>query len=186
MKPPQGFGEAERIREGDREAFKVLFQTHYEALCRYAFRYVDSPEVAEDLVQDVFFDVWKRRAAWQPTHSPRAFLYGAVRNQTLNHLRRVRAFRRLDEPGEPGEPLSLENPEASVHYEELRQDTERAVLELPPRCRDVFILSREHELTYPEIAATLGISIKTVETHMGRALQHLRERLSRHRFPPRS
>ena len=179
-----GSGQLEHIRAGDRAAFKALFQAHYGALCRYALRYVDSVEIAEDLVQDVFFDLWKRRAACRPEHSLKAFLYGAVRNQTLNHLRRVR--RQASEPDALGDLLSREDPEETMHVEELRRVAERAVSELPPRCRDVFVLSREHELSYAEIGAALGISVKTVETHMGRALQHLRDRLSAHRSSRRA
>lgn len=174
----RGSEEAERIRAGDRNAFRALFVAHYEALCRYACRYVDSLDVAEDLVQEVYFDLWKRRATWYPRHSARAFLYGAVRNQTLNHQRRTRARNHAAGQDVLGSLRSSEDPEEAFRYEELTRLTEQAVSELPPRCRHVYILSREHDLTYAEIAATVGISVKTVETHMGRALQHLRDRLS--------
>lgn len=173
--------QAERIRAGDRAAFRALFLAYYENLCRYAYRYVGSLETAEDLVQDVFFDLWKRRATWYPKHSSRAFLYGAVRYQTLNYKRRVRARHRVSGPEPESELLSLDDPEEALQYQELNRDVARAIDALSPRCRHVFMLSREHELTYAEIAAVAGISLKTVETHMGRALQHLRERLSSRR-----
>lgn len=177
-----GSGLAERLRQGDRTAFKELFHAHYQALCSYACRYVNSLEVAEDLVQEVFLDLWQRRHSWHPEHSPRAFLYGAVRNQTLNHQRRLRARQHVGRNGKGQsvfyEPPSQENPEETLRYQELRRAAQRAISELPQRRRQIFILSREHSLTYVEIAIALDISVKTVETQMGRALQHLRDRLS--------
>lgn len=173
------FGQAERVRRGDRAAFKALFHTYYDALCNYACRYVDSLEVAEDLVQDVFFDLWKRRRTWRPQHSPKAFLYGAVRNQTLKHRRRSRGHTHVNGQDALREIPSQQNPEQSLRDRELTRVSQQAIDELPERRRHIFILSREHDLTYAEIAVALGISVKTVETQMGRALQHLRERLSR-------
>ncbi len=174
--------QAARIRRGDRRAFKALFHAHYEPLFRYAFRYVRSVEVAEDLVQDVFLDLWVRRASWHPRHSPKAYLFGAVRNQTLNHRRGLRARNQHAVRFEEAEDVlrdvpSAENPERALHGRELAGAAQRAIKELPSRRRHIFILSREHDLTYAEIAAVLSISIKTVETQMGRALRHLRQRL---------
>lgn len=171
---------AERIRQGDREAFKELFQAHYDALCRYACRYVASLEVAEDLVQEVFFDLWKRRSTWHPEHSPKAFLFGAVRNQTLKHQRRSRGSTQvLNGQQEILQEVSSQgSPARSLRSRELTERGQQAINELPERRRHIFILSRKHGLTYAEIAIALDISVKTVETQMGRALQHLRNRLS--------
>ena len=179
--PPGEARQVEQIRDGDWDAFRALFLAHYPALCRYVHRYVRSQEVAEDLVQEVFFDLWKRRAGWHPEHAPRAFLYGAVRNQMLNHQRRLRTRPQLGTGEALGALLASEDPEETVAYEDFVRVAARAVVALPPRCRDVFVLSREHELTYAEIAATLGISVKTVESHMARALKHLRDHLAPHR-----
>lgn len=169
---------AVRIRRGDRDAFKELFHRHYDALCRYACGYVRSLEIAEDLVQEVFFDLWKRRRAWHPEHSPKAFLYGAVRNQTLKHRRRVRNRRQVRGREVLGELNAEGGPEQSFRDRELSGIARRAIGELPERRRHIFMLSRRHGLTYAEIAVALDISVKTVETQMGRALRHLRDRLS--------
>lgn len=174
---PCGSGLAEHVRRGDPTAFNDLFHAHYEALCRYACCYVHSPEVAEDLVQDVFFDLWKRRCSWHPERSAKAFLFGAVRNQTLNFNRRVRAQNYLRRHDAADRLSSRENPEQALQYTELARVAQRAISDLPERRRQIFILSREHDLTYAEIATTLEISVKTVETQMGRALRQLRGRL---------
>lgn len=174
----------ERLRRGDQTAFKELFDAHYDALCRFACQYVHSLEVAEDLVQDVFSDLWVRRASWQPQRSSKAYLYGAIRNQTLNHQRRERVRSRGESnPRVRGVPAldnvpSDENPEQTLRGQELAGAAQQAIMELPRQRRFIFVLSREHELTYAEIALVLGVSVKTVETQMGRALKHLRERLA--------
>lgn len=173
-----GSEQTEQIRHGDREAFKELFHAQYEALCRYAYRHVGALEVAEDLVQNVFFDLWKRRATWDPRHSPRAFLYGAVRNQIRKHHRRSSIRNHVTGADVVDDLPAQEDPEAALHDRDLHRMKDQALDALPLRCRHVFMLSREHGLTYAEIAAVLSISIKTVETHMGRALQLLRGRFS--------
>lgn len=175
----EGFDQAKRIRRGDRAAFKELFHAHYEALTDFAYYYVGSLEVAEDLVQEVFFDLWKRRKYWHPDHSPRAFLYGAVRNQTLKYQRRSRVRDHVQEKEVLDRLPGQENPEWRLRNQELEEAARRAINELPQRRRQIFILSRQHDLTYAEIAIALDISIKTVETQMGRALDHLRDRLSK-------
>jgi RNA polymerase sigma-70 factor (ECF subfamily) len=187
-----GFGQAERIRQGDRVAFQELFYAHYQPLCAYACSYVHSFEVAEDLIQEVFLDLWKRRSAWYPDHSLKAFLYGAVRNQALNYRRQLLTRRRAqasieresissaDDPEKMLDDveLALDNDELALDDDELALAARRAIIELPEHRRHIFMLSREENLSYAEIASTLGISVKTVETQMARALRHLRSRLS--------
>lgn len=179
-------GQAEqvkRIRRGDRTAFEALFRAHYEALCRFAIRYVDSIEVAEDLVQDVFFDLWKRRRAWQPEQSARAFLYGAVRNQGLKHRRWADVRENVQGHEALADVAGPQDPARTVADRESLEVARKAISELPPRRRIVFLLSRRHGLTYAEIATALNISVKTVETQMGRALKALRDQFSAQQLP---
>lgn len=170
--------QAERIRRGDRVAFQKLFHANYDALCAYASLFVRSSQVAEDLVQEVFCDLWKRRCMWHPEYSTKAFLFGAVRHQTCNYRRRLRVQEQIDDSTLVDGLLSQEDPEQLLHGNELRRIAQEAIDELPERRREIFVLSREHHLTYAEIASRLGISIKTVETQMGRALHYLRDRLA--------
>jgi RNA polymerase sigma-70 factor (ECF subfamily) len=162
-----------RMQGGDERAFEHLFLCYYDALCRFASRYVSSSDAVEDLVQDVFFSVWQRREALDPQQSLRAYLYKATRNEALKHLDRQerwpRAQREVRERslrGQPGEKMQ---------HNELKAEMWKALDALPDRRREVFLLSRRHELTYAEIAELLDISVKTVETQMGRALQFLEE-----------
>jgi RNA polymerase sigma-70 factor (ECF subfamily) len=87
--PGQDAAWLERIRAGDPGAFEALFREHYHGLCLFAARLVASDAVAEELVQDVLLRVWQQRERWTVTGSVAAYLYGAVRNQALGHLRRA-------------------------------------------------------------------------------------------------
>jgi RNA polymerase sigma-70 factor (ECF subfamily) len=153
-------------------AFDALVRAQYGKLCGFAHRLVGSDAVAEELVQDVLTAVWAQGPAWTP-EDPVAFLWRAVRNRAVSLHRREQVQRRRDAASEPGEATV---PSVAEQYDkqELREALARAIWALPERCRTVYTLSREQEMSYSEIAAALGLSIKTVETHMGRALKALR------------
>jgi len=162
--------------EADRETLEGLFRAHFGELVAFASRHVGPSSAAEDLVQDVFFAIWKNRAAMRDSPALRAYLYRATYNRCLNALRHQRIERDLAPP--PIEE-SLETPaDERLIAEETDLAIRRAVGSLPERCQLIFRLSRENGLTYSEIALVAGVSIKTVETQMGRALRSLREQLA--------
>jgi len=173
---------ARRMRLGDERALEMIFRTHYPGLVGFVRRYVKTSEIAEELVQDLFLKLWSRRGSLGAIDSVKTYLFRAARNTALNYLRR----RKLEhewlekEGGATAEEHSQEGDE-SVTESELTTAVRAAVDRLPPRCREVFMLSRDGGLTYGEIAKSLGISIKTVETQMGRALKALRESLKSYR-----
>lgn len=173
---------AERIRQGDEEAFAEMVRACYADLFDFACSYTRVPEAAEDLVQEVLLNVWERRHTWHPQGSPRAYLFGAVRNRALNVLRdrRTRRAEVLDARGAAAE--GDEDPEQALRYRELVQDYRAAVAALPERRRLVFRLSRLYGLTYEEVAEVMGISLNTVRTQMTAALKHLRARLTDHLY----
>lgn len=167
-----------RIRCGDEEAFESLFRSYYDALFDFVRYHVGAPHVAEELVQDVFMSIWKRGGDWQPHTSVRAYLYGAARNQAISHIRR-RRVQRLREVDEDPEPQSTSaSADEVLAYNELERVVGDYVDALPERRRLIYILSRQHGLSYREIAEALDISLSTVEVQMWRALKYLRERLS--------
>lgn len=168
----------EEIREGSKEGFEALYRFYYPRLCQFVFRYVKSKAAAEDVVHNVFHKVWKNRKGLKANGKLRAYLYTAVRNESYKHLnqRKRDAFAELDD-------LSFlesreTSPEEKINGKEFKQAVKTAISELPERRRDVFLMSREDNLTYREIAEVLGISIKTVETQISRSLKHLRKELS--------
>jgi RNA polymerase sigma-70 factor (ECF subfamily) len=151
----------------------------YEALCRYASTIVGSWDTAEDLVQEVFVRLWERHRDQLPLREPKAYLFRAVRNSALNHISAARNARRnadADVHALPGS--SSFSPDNALNTQITREAINTSINALPDRQEEVFRLSRNHHLTYAEIAEVLGISVKTVETHMGRALAFLRNRLS--------
>ncbi len=167
----------ERLRRGDASAFDAIFRAWYAPLVGTAERMLRDRAVAEELVQDVMLELWRRRETLAPDGSPQAYLFQATRNRVLNHLR----HRRIEQRSEPevrAESSSPPNADAPLGEEELAVAVQRAVQSLPDRCREVFELSRVHGLKYAEIARELGISVKTVEAQMGKALRTLRERLA--------
>ena len=167
----------ERLRQGDASAFDTIFRTWYGPLVGTAERMLRDRAVAEELVQDVMLELWRRRETLSSDGSPQAYLFQATRNRVLNHLRHLKIEQR-SEPEVRGEISSTPHADAALVQEELDVAVQRAVQSLPDRCREVFELSRVHGLKYAEIARTLGISVKTVEAQMGKAFRTLRERLA--------
>jgi RNA polymerase sigma-70 factor (ECF subfamily) len=166
-----------RLSRGDEEAFDAIFRTWYARLVRVADGLVRDPAVAEELVQDVMLELWRRREQLAPGSAPQAYLFQATRNRALNHLRHRQVQRRAEPQLLVDEPRAAPAP-SEIDAADMDAAVRRAVEELPPRCREVFELSRVHGLRYAEIATTLGVSVKAVEAQMTKALRTLRERLA--------
>ena len=171
----------ERIRTGDPMAFEALFHAYHASLCSFAYRYLGARDLAEEMVQEVFLFVWERRESWDVRSSVRSYLFTAVRNAALSYLRHERVVARRDarvrilqDTVAPGADLEVVQAETVAAIQE-------AVARLPDRCRLVFTLHREQGLTYAEVAEVLGISPRTVEVQIGRALKSLRRCLAAHR-----
>jgi RNA polymerase sigma-70 factor (ECF subfamily) len=164
------------VTSSERDAFEAVFRAHYDGLVRFANRLVRSHAEAEELVHDVLLKVWMRRAHLAPTEELKTYLFRSTYNHALNHLRRRKVERLWKRSLPPDEPIA---PPTSSDDDIHKMETavRRAVDDLPPRCKEIFLLSREDGLTYSGIASTLGVSIKTVETQMGRALKALRAAL---------
>lgn len=167
----------------DADAFEALVRAHYERLCNFAFRLLGSREAAEDIVHDVFLQIWRHRDRFE-FQDPLAYLYRAVRNRAAGHHRheamRTRVLASLDPTAGADEPAAASDSAAEQESHELAEAVARAVNALPPRCRLIFTMSREQGLTYAEIAAALDLSVKTVEAQMSRAFKLLRPRLARY------
>jgi RNA polymerase sigma-70 factor (ECF subfamily) len=167
----------DRLRRSDDAAFDTIFRANYPPLVGLAEQLVRERAVAEEIVQDVMLELWRRREALVVEDSLRAYLYRATRNRALNHLRHGRV-ERIGAPHAAGSStVGPDAPERLVE-EELDVAVHEAIGSLPERCREIFELSRMHGLRYAEIASTLGISVKTVEAQMGKALRTLRTQLA--------
>ena len=171
-----------RVRLGDERAVESLFEAYYPALCHFVRSYLRSPESAEDVVQTVFLRIWEHRATWQPTNGVRAYLFAACRNRALGALKhdRVVAHSAAQVTSELVARASGRGdtaPDEAAQAVELARALRAAVDTLSERRRTVIILRWQHQMSYAEIASVLGISVKTVEVHIGRALASLREQL---------
>ena len=182
--PDERAGDAElvrRLKAGDERALEALFSAHYGMLCGVVRRIVFAPDVAEELVQDVFYKLWSKRQDLE-IDALKTYLYRAARNTALNHLRRQKLEQAFGErEAAKGEPATVEATDDGAAEGEVAAAVRAAVGRLPMRCREIFLMSRDGGLTYQQIATELGISIKTVETQMGRALKSLRVSLAQYR-----
>ncbi|TDB65981.1 RNA polymerase sigma-70 factor [Arundinibacter roseus] len=174
------------VQDGDYVAYRELFTRYYRSLCTYAMRVVVVREVAEEVVSDVFVKLWKNREQIEVHTSFEAYMYRAVRNQSLDYLK-LRMHRVYERESLESIQWNLAyadhyTPAEEVVFNEFYDRMERYINDLPRQCQLIFRMSREEGLRYREIADQLKISIKTVETQMGRALKVLRERVPENRL----
>jgi len=161
------------IEHDDYVAFQSLFEKMYGPLCQFCIKFVRSHEVAEELVSDVFYSIWKNRKRLIVS-SPKAYLFASVRNKGFDHLRKVKKMVHCDLDKATHLPADVANSQDLLVMQELNACAEKSIAKLPKQCRLVYELSRDQGLKYKEIAVILRVSVKTVETQMGRALKHLR------------
>ncbi|WP_119079203.1 RNA polymerase sigma factor [Chitinophaga alhagiae] len=158
----------------DNKAFETLYQRHAEALYLFAYRKLPVPHVVEDLLQDVFANIYRNRASLSGIGNFRAYLFTALRYRLLNELRNslLHAQHREQLPTET-------TAEAPLRYDlhQLEKAFNAALEKFTERSREIFLLSRRDHLSYKEIADRLGISVKAVEKHMSRSLHALRHEL---------
>ena len=162
------------LKAGQHEAMDYLFDRYYNMMCSKALHYVHDSEKAEDIVQDVFFNIWKKRAEMDIHFSIRAYLIRCVTNRALNYIRdKKRITFELDDQIKDHST----NIEEDIYYSETEKFILDQINTLSPRCRQIFKMNRIEQMKYKEIAVELNISIKTVEHHIAKGLHFVREKL---------
>lgn len=167
----------ERLRHKDKRAFELIFNQYYGLLKSYSLRFVDSTEEGDEVVQEVFVKFWEKCEKIAPDSSIKSYLYRSVHNTCLNYIKHQKV---KDSYKQYVIGFMEEGYDA---YEEVKktEGIQARILDeidnLPPRCSEIFKLSRLEGLKYKEIADHLNISIKTVEVQMGKALRVLRDKL---------
>jgi RNA polymerase sigma-70 factor (ECF subfamily) len=160
-----------RLKQDDERAFDALFR-HYSALVyRFAFSYLKSRPAAEEIVQECFIKIWEKRAQLRDDVPLKGYLFTTAHHAVLNELRRDQHHLRLNGEVAAAGPASVAN---EAEYQEMEALYAAALDRLPPKQREVFVLSRQLGLSYPEIAARQGVSVKTVEAHIMQALKTMR------------
>ena len=161
-----------QIKVNNQEALEALFNKYYYNLCDFAFQFVRSFDLTEEVVSDVFLKIWKNRHDLVITGNFKAYMYTATRNQALNYLQKEkREWTSLDELKE--ESSKRYRPDEELMFQELENRIEILINTLPPRRKVIFKLSRIEGLTYQEIADILSISIHTVQNQMVSAVKQL-------------
>lgn len=168
------------------QRFRQIFRALYSSLSFYATRLVQDDE-AEDIVQEAFMELWKRKEDIEDESHIKAFLYRIVYTRALNVIKHRTVVNNHADSVKKVTKFKLDyyDPEANdvmgyIEGLETRKQINDAISELPAKCREVFILSYQHDKKNKEIAEQLGISIRTVEVHLYKALKTLRTRLKRH------
>lgn len=170
-----------RIRSGDGLALSDLVRLYTVWLLEVARGVVESPDLAQDVVQDVFVHLWDKRAQLDIRESVSAFLYRAVRNRAQDVAKHERAQHRLGEvfreQQESDDRAQDQSGEIDFDSAEFRAALDAALGQLQPRTRDIFLMRAEQEMSYEEIAAALGITVSTAYTQLYRATKELAKRL---------
>jgi RNA polymerase sigma-70 factor (ECF subfamily) len=173
-----------KLREGDDDTYIFLFRKYYVPLCSYARRYVGRKDVAEEIVSDTFFNIWRNRNTLEIRSSVKGYLFHAVCNNSLSYLRKLKKEERLDDffkdTSEENIGFAVTPDEISsdsLILKDLSQTIDQAVSQLPAQQQTVFRLKRYEGKKLKEIAQIMGLSVKTVEMHLSKAMLSLRKSL---------
>jgi len=161
------------IKNGDKQAFKYIFDTYFTALCRFMYLYLGNTQEAEDIASDILASIWENRKKLEIRLTFKAYLFQAAKNRCLNAIRDRKATVSLDDIN--GQDTPQVNVTDSLETEELNHLIQEAILSLPDKCREVFLKSRTNNLTNQEIAESMDISVKTVEAQITKALKQIRK-----------
>ncbi len=163
------------LQDNPQKGFEMLYNRFYKPLCSHAVRFVYSKDVAEDIISDIFLSIWKNKTFENIHISYRAYLFTSVRNRCFLYLQQEhKKFTDIDDKENTWIEPS-DSPEEMMFYDELRNQIEKSIGELPPQCQKVFLMNRYEGKKYKEIAEELNIAQKTIEAHISKALAHLRQ-----------
>jgi len=166
-------------KTNEEQAFELLFRRYYLRLCGFANKFLADSSESEEIVQEVFLSIWKKKDQLQLDDQIRPYLFKSVQNLCYNfleHRKVVNSYYSVIELVYKNQSNDF-NTYESVLYSEFQQRVDQGINSLPEQCRLIFNLSRQEGLKYAEIAERLGISVKTVETQMSRALSKLKVEL---------
>lgn len=170
---------SQKLRSEDELAFEILFRKYYLRLCGFANKFIANSAESEEIVQEVFLNIWKKKDKLNLDDEIRPYLFKSVQNLCFNfleHRKVIDSYYSVIDIVYRNQAEDFDTYE-SVLYTEFQSRAERAIDSLPEECGKIFRMSRHDGLKYAEIADKLGISVKTVETQMSRALAKLKTEL---------
>ena len=165
-----------KIKDGNVQVFETLFRAYYDPLCRYAYQWVENRETAEEIVQDLFYVLWKERENLQIFTSVNGYLYRSVKNKSLQHIEQERVRNDYRKMYAENAVIETSTPQEDLEYKELEEQIQEVLYHLPERRQMIFHMHRVEGKKYHEIARELQISVKTVEAEMSKALRELRNK----------
>ena len=168
---------ADQIKKGQAHAFDQMFDRYSQSLYRFSKSLLKNHEDAEEVVQEVFFRIWKKRDELNERKSFRSFLFSIAYNLIVDQFRQRVKDQKYEQFLIKEAQQNYLNPENKLEYKELKKQVDKAVTELPEQRKKIYQLSREKGLSYKEIAGRLHIKPKTVENHINLALKYIRKRL---------
>ncbi len=166
------------LRQGDESALRSIFDRHYPLLLQDVYRIVPDQDTCQDLAQEVFVELWRKRSELNIHTSLRAYLRRAAVNRALTYLKNQRRLRFEGDEWTDTADTSTADIRRKEEQETLEQALHRAIATLPEKCRIVFSLSRFEQFSHREIAEQLGISVKTIENQITKAMRMLRDALT--------
>jgi len=167
----------DNIKKNDKASFSIIFTQYYKDLVTFSFGIVRNINTAEEIVQDVFINLWENRASLQIERSLKSYLLKSVQNYSLNWLQHVKVQSRFATYAKDHHLLSGNETENYVLHSELEQNLQQALDKIPPEYAQAFRMNRFENLSYPEIGQKLGVSTRTIEVRISKALSLLREAL---------
>ena len=165
------------IKKGDKKSFQKLYHNYYYKILNFSYKHLQSKEESEEITQDVFMKIWKKRADLNEELSFDGLIFKIAKFAIIDRIRKKSKLPHTQEVGPENQP-SYAPIEDELSFKELKLIYEEIIESLPEKRRQVYLMSRNEGLTHPQIAQQLNISIKTVENQMGAALKHIREKLS--------
>jgi RNA polymerase sigma-70 factor (ECF subfamily) len=170
----------EEIRRGNARSFERLFRQCYAPLVRYSTRIAGSKEAGEEIVQDLFYTIWKDRESLPDIHSLNSYLYAGIRNRSIQYCEHEAIVRHHREVALAGIYPDAPSPQEEMEYAEFGAMITRTLESLPERRRKIFGMHRIEGLKYSEIAAALSLSVKTIEAEMTKAISTLRKAIAKY------
>ena len=164
----------DRLRDGEESALTELYNRFWQSLFMSAYNILKDKELCEDIIQDIFMNIWNNREKLEIHISLKGYMYACTRYQVFNHFKKNKDKIHVELFDDLDKRFQYATPETLLMHEELVQQINAIVESLPQKCQQVYKLSREEQLSHKEIAAQLDISTKTVENHITKALQTIR------------
>ncbi len=172
-----------RVQEGEEDSFEILFNHYFPRLCSYASIFVKCPDVAEEIVQETFINIWEKRLSISVKTSFKAYIYRCIHNNCINYLHNQKYLTRNNESVRSEilkqTELNIQNRNTEILdkmvSDEFNAEFSKAFESLPQQCQEVFRLCRYEKLSYLEAGEKLGVSVNTIKTQMKRAIAKLKE-----------